>query len=112
MACMRHADTHTHTHAVALPKVQARIADFQGPGGIIDLVYSVVFTRGQLIASHHYIQSSLLGVGSQGVERVNQEALSEGGELPLIPKCLGHTLACRHTPPAWWCLSLSAVCNI
>ncbi|CAJ1348317.1 unnamed protein product [Effrenium voratum] len=47
-------------------EVNARVADFQGPGGIIDLVYSAVFTR--------------------GVDKVKEEALMEGGELPLVPK--------------------------
>eukprot|EP00931_Biecheleriopsis_adriatica_P053737 TRINITY_DN31529_c0_g1_i1.p1 TRINITY_DN31529_c0_g1~~TRINITY_DN31529_c0_g1_i1.p1 ORF type:complete len:547 (-),score=103.60 TRINITY_DN31529_c0_g1_i1:111-1619(-) len=52
--------------AAAAAEVQARIADFQGPGGVIDLVYSAVFTR--------------------GIDLVKEEALSEGGELPLVPK--------------------------
>lgn len=46
--------------------VVERIADFQGPGGIIDLVYSAVFTR--------------------GIEKVKQECLLEAGELPLVPR--------------------------
>eukprot|EP00438_Fugacium_kawagutii_P033716 Skav206883 [mRNA] locus=scaffold6202:18690:57196:- [translate_table: standard] len=46
--------------------VMERIADFQGPGGIIDLVYSAVFTR--------------------GVEKVKEECLLEAGELPLVPR--------------------------
>jgi len=46
--------------------VLERIADFQGPGGIIDLVCSAVFTR--------------------GVEKVKHECLLEHGELPLVPK--------------------------
>lgn len=47
-------------------EVRARIADFQAPGGIIDLMYSAIFTR--------------------GVEKVREEVLAEGGELPLVPK--------------------------
>eukprot|EP00933_Yihiella_yeosuensis_P036931 TRINITY_DN30782_c0_g1_i2.p1 TRINITY_DN30782_c0_g1~~TRINITY_DN30782_c0_g1_i2.p1 ORF type:complete len:556 (-),score=132.77 TRINITY_DN30782_c0_g1_i2:31-1524(-) len=47
-------------------EVSARISDFQGPGGIIDLVYSAVFTR--------------------GFKLVNKDAVSEGGELPLVPR--------------------------
>lgn len=34
-------------HCLKISKVLERIADFQGPGGIIDLVYSAVFTRGR-----------------------------------------------------------------
>jgi len=45
-------------------EVTARIADFCGPGGVVDLVYSAVFTR--------------------GVDEVRREAQSEGGELPLV----------------------------
>lgn len=47
-------------------EVNERIEAFRGPGGIIDLVYSAVFTR--------------------GLELVEREATSEGGELPLVPK--------------------------
>eukprot|EP00930_Biecheleria_cincta_P022717 TRINITY_DN16546_c0_g1_i1.p1 TRINITY_DN16546_c0_g1~~TRINITY_DN16546_c0_g1_i1.p1 ORF type:complete len:538 (-),score=101.57 TRINITY_DN16546_c0_g1_i1:168-1610(-) len=50
----------------ASKEIQARIGDFQGPGGVIDLVYSAIFTR--------------------GIDLVRTEALSEGGELPLVPK--------------------------
>lgn len=52
--------------AAAEAEVMARIDGFRGPGGIIDLVYSAVLTR--------------------GVDLVTREALSEGGELPLVPK--------------------------
>ena len=33
--------------ALRVSEVRARIADFQAPGGIIDLMYSAIFTRGQ-----------------------------------------------------------------
>mmetsp|Transcript_48046 Transcript_48046/g.88498 ORF Transcript_48046/g.88498 Transcript_48046/m.88498 type:complete len:516 (+) Transcript_48046:48-1595(+) len=45
-------------------EVKARAANFCGPGGVIDLVYSAVFTR--------------------GVDEVRREAQTEGGELPLV----------------------------
>jgi len=51
---------------VAMAEIQRRGEAFQRPGGVIDLVYSAVFTR--------------------GIDLVRQEVLSEGGELPLIPK--------------------------
>ncbi|CAE8728481.1 unnamed protein product, partial [Polarella glacialis] len=55
----------TEFSVAAAAEVRSRIGAFQGPGGIIDLVYSAVFTR--------------------GFDLVKQEALSEGGELPLVP---------------------------
>jgi len=40
-------DDRVNPHCLKMSKVLERIADFQGPGGIIDLVYSAVFTRGR-----------------------------------------------------------------
>jgi len=54
------------TSSALAAEISKRIADFRGPGGIIDLVYSVVFTR--------------------GIDLIQKEALSEGGELPLVPR--------------------------
>lgn len=52
--------------AAAGAEVRSRVEQFRGPGGIINLMYSAIFTR--------------------GTERVQAEALSEGGELPLVTK--------------------------
>jgi len=50
----------------AQAEVLARVEGFRGPGGIIDLVYSAVLTR--------------------GIDLVTKEACSDGGELPLVPR--------------------------
>lgn len=55
-----------HETSAVEAEVLARIADFQGSGGVIDLVHSAVFTH--------------------GVDLVTKEALAEGGELPLVPR--------------------------
>lgn len=52
--------------AAALAEIQARVEEFRGPGGIVDLVHSAVMTR--------------------GAERVKAEAESEGGEVPIVTK--------------------------
>lgn len=50
--------------AAAAAEIRARVEDFRGPGGLIDLVYSAVMTR--------------------GIEQVRIDATAEGGELPLV----------------------------
>lgn len=47
-------------------EVKSRIAEFSGPGGIIDLLVSCLLTR--------------------GLDRVRSEVEAEGGELPLVTK--------------------------
>jgi hypothetical protein len=52
--------------AAAAAEIRARVDGFQGPGGLIDLMYSALLTH--------------------GVEKVTQEVLKEGGELPLVTR--------------------------